>query len=58
MAQKRKGGCIVTLDLTAEEFELVLAGLSSMVHDNRFSANRQWDAQQLGKRLHQLQEGK
>jgi hypothetical protein len=48
----------VTLDLTAEEFELVLAGLSSMVHDNRFSANRQWDAQQLGKRLHQLQEGK
>jgi hypothetical protein len=48
----------MNLELTAEEFELVQAGLSSMVHDIRFSANRQWDAQQLGKRLHQLQEGK
>lgn len=48
----------MNLELTAEEFELVLAGLSSMIHDIRFSANRQWDAQQLGKRLYQLQEGK
>ena len=48
----------MTLDLTAEEFELVLAGLGSMVQDKRFSANRQWDAQQLGKKLHQLTEGK
>jgi hypothetical protein len=48
----------MNLELTAEEFELVLAGLGSMVHDIRFSANRQWDAQQLGKKLHQLQEGK
>ena len=46
------------LELTAEEFELVLAGLGSMTQDIRFSANRQWDAQQLGKKLHQLQEGK
>lgn len=48
----------MTLDLTPEEFELVLAGLGSMVQDKRFSANRQWDAQQLGKKLNQLQEGK
>jgi hypothetical protein len=48
----------MNLELTAEEFELVLAGLGSMTHDIRFSANRQWDAQQLGKKLHQLQEGK
>jgi hypothetical protein len=48
----------MTLDLTPEEFELVLAGLGSMVHDTRFSSNRQWDAQKLGTKLHQLQEGK
>jgi hypothetical protein len=48
----------MNLELTAEEFELVLAGLGSMTHDIRFSANRQWDAQQLGKKLHQLTEGK
>jgi hypothetical protein len=48
----------MNLELTPEEFEIVLAGLGSMVQDRRFSANRQWDAQQLGKKLHQLQEGK
>ncbi len=46
------------LELTPEEFELVLAGLGSMTQDIRFSANRQWDAQQLGKKLHQLTGGK
>ena len=45
------------LELTPEEFELVQAGLSSMVHDNRFSANRQWDAQKLSQKLWHMTEG-
>jgi hypothetical protein len=47
----------MNLELTPEEFEIILAGLGSMVQDRRFSSNRQWDAQQLGKKLHQLTEG-
>jgi hypothetical protein len=48
----------MNLELTPEEFELVLSGLGSMTQDIRFSANRQWEARLLGKKLHQLQEGK
>ena len=49
----------MNLELTPEEFEIVQAGLSSMVHDHKFSANRQWDALQLSTKLHQLlEEGK
>jgi hypothetical protein len=45
------------LELTPEEFELVQAGLGALVHDRRFSANRQWDAQKLGQRLWHMTEG-
>jgi hypothetical protein len=40
------------LELTLDEYELVQLGLGSLMQDRRFSANRQWEAQQVGKKLH------
>lgn len=47
----------MTLDLTPEEFELVMAGLGALTHDRRYSTNRQWEAQKLSQRLWFLTEG-
>ena len=41
----------MNLEVTQEEFELLLAGLGALVHDRRFSTNRQWDAQKLSQKL-------
>ena len=41
----------MNLELTREEFLLVLASLGSLTHDRNYSANRQHEAQQLAKRL-------
>ena len=44
------------LDLTPEEFELVLFGLGSLTHDRRYSPNRQHEAQLLAKKLWAIKE--
>ena len=45
-----------TLELTSEEFELVLFGLGSLTNDRRFSPNRQHEAQLLAKKLWAIKE--
>jgi len=40
------------LDVTLDEYELIQLGLGSLMQDRRFSPNRQWEAQQVGKNLH------
>lgn len=44
------------LDLTPEEFELVLFGLGSLTQDRRYSPNRQHEAQLLAKKLWAVKE--
>jgi hypothetical protein len=45
-----------TLELTPEEFELVLGGLGSLTQDRRYSPNRQHEALLLAKKLWAVKE--
>ncbi len=44
------------MELTKEEWELVLGGLGSLTQDKSYSANRQHEAQILAKKIRAMQE--
>ena len=44
------------MELTNEDWELILGGLGSLTQDNRYSANRQHEAQILAKKIRAMQE--
>lgn len=47
----------MNIEVTPEEFELIMAGLGCLTLDRRYSPNRQWDAQKLGQKLWHMTEG-
>jgi hypothetical protein len=43
------------MELTKEDWELILGGLGSLMQDNRFSPTRQHEAQTLAQKIRAMQ---